>query len=185
MLNPSFIAVAGLLAATLATGASAQGMHGMEHGKMDHGNHPAMADSAAGQPGDPARATRTVNVTALDTMRFEPGKLKVKPGETLRIVVTNAGKVPHELTIGDRNAQLEHEQMMQRMPGMKHDDPGSVTLAPGETRTLVWQFGEAGTVEFACHAPGHYPAGMVSVVDVAKDQAPAAGIHGDHSQHVK
>ena len=180
------IAAAGMVAAALATGSYAQGVHGgmdhgtMGHGAMDHGTF------AAGRPGDPAQAVRTIKVMALDTMRFEPGKLLVGSGETVRIEVTNAGKVPHELTIGDRKAQLEHERMMQGMSGMKHDDPSSVTLAPGETKTLVWQFGEPGTVEFGCHVPGHYPAGMVSTVEVAAAQgAPAAGVHGEHSQHGK
>lgn len=182
------IAAAGMVAAVLATGSYAQGGHGagheaigeatMGHGAIDHGA------SAAGRPGDPAQASRTIKVTALDTMRFEPGKLVVGSGETVRIEVTNAGKVPHELTIGDRKAQLAHEQMMQNMPGMKHDDPGSVALAPGETRTLVWQFGEPGTVEVGCHVRGHYPAGMVSVVQVVEaNGAQAGGMHGDHSQH--
>lgn len=179
------IAAIGLVAATLGA-AHAQGVHGgMDHGTMGHGamDHGA---SAAGRPGDPAKASRTLKVTALDTMRFEPGKLVVGSGETVRIEMTNAGKVPHELTIGERKVQLEHERMMQNMPGMKHDDPGSVTLAPGETKTIVWQFGEPGTVEFGCHVPGHDPAGMISTVEVAAAQgAPAAGVHGEHSQHGK
>ena len=183
----SFRVVAiGLVAAALGAAAHAQGVHGgMDHGTMGHGamDHGA---SAAGRPGDPAKASRTLKVTALDTMRFEPGKLVVGSGETVRIEVTNAGKVPHELTIGERKVQLEHERMMQTMPGMKHDDPGSVTLAPGETKTLVWQFGEPGTVEFGCHVPGHYPAGMTSMVEVtAANGAAAAAMHGDHSQHGK
>lgn len=180
------IAAAGMVAAALATGSYAQGTHGgMDHGTMGHGamDHGA---SAAGRPGDPAQASRTIKVTALDTMRFEPGRLTVGSGETVRIEITNAGKVPHELTIGERKVQLEHERMMQNMPGMKHADPSSVTLAPGETKTLVWRFGEPGTVEFGCHAPGHYPAGMVSIVEVASaERVPAAGTHGDHPQHGK
>ncbi len=168
-----YLAAAGVLAAGLAGGAAAQGMQGMEHGQMGHGGeqhaqHAASAASAAGQPGDPARASRTVKVTALDTMRFEPAKLAVKAGETVRFEVTNAGKVAHEFTIGDAKTQREHEEMMQKMPGMKHDDPNSVSLAPGETKTLVWQFGKPGTAELGCHEPGHYPAGMRSLVAVAK-----------------
>ena len=169
------VAVAGLFAAIFGASASAQGMPGMDHGSMGHGEHGAMAASAAGQPGDAGLAGRTVNITALDTMRFEPAKLAVKAGETVRFVVTNAGKLQHEFTIGDAQKQLEHEQMMQSMPGMRHEESNSVSLAPGETKTLVWQFGESDSVEIGCHEPGHYPAGMRTVVEVV-NAASASGM---------
>ncbi len=164
--------LSGLLAGALVLGGTAQASPGatqqqhMDHSAMTHGDHGSTEASAAGRPGDPTRATRTIEVTALGTMRFEPEIIQAKAGETVRIVVTNAGKLEHELTIGDRSTQLEHEKMMREMPGMEHEDPGSVTLAPGETKTLVWEFGAPRIVEFACHVPGHYPAGMVSIVEV-------------------
>ena len=169
--------IVGLLAAGFGTGAPGQSTQSMDHGNMA---------STAGQPGDPARAMRTVEVTALDTMRFEPAKLAVQAGETVRFVVTNAGKLQHEFTIGDAKMQLEHEKMMQEMPGMRHEEPNSVALAPGETKTLVWRFGEPGTVEIGCHEPGHYPAGMRAIVEVVKRPAGASGAprggpgHGMH-----
>lgn len=178
------VAVAGLFAAIFGASASAQGMPGMDHGSMGRGEHGAMAASAAGQPGDPARATRTVDVTALDTMRFEPAMLTVNAGETVRFVVTNAGKVQHEFTIGDAQTQLAHEQMMQSRPGMRHEEPNSVSLAPGETKALVWQFPESGSVEIGCHEPGHYPAGMRTVVEVAKGAGASGTPRGTgHGMH--
>lgn len=110
---------------------------------------------------------RTINIKASDTMRFEPAALTVKAGETIRFVVTNVGKLPHELVVGTAQEQKAHEQMMQQMHGMKHEDANSVTVGPGQTKTLVWQFGSAQNIELACHVPGHYPAGMVSKVSVA------------------
>jgi uncharacterized cupredoxin-like copper-binding protein len=44
--------------------------------------------------------------------------------------------------------------------GHAHDDPNAISLAPGETKELTWRFVEAGTVEYGCHEPGHYEAGM-------------------------
>jgi uncharacterized cupredoxin-like copper-binding protein len=78
--------------------------------------------------------------------------------------VKNVGQVRHELSIGDRASQREHAEMMQAMPGMVHNDPNAVTLEPGETKQLVWKFDKpvAGKIEFACHEPGRYEAGMVS-----------------------
>lgn len=133
---------------------------------MEHGGHDKHGSGASGQPGKASQVSRTVNVKASDTMRFDPATLQVKAGETIRFVVNNVGKVPHEFVIGTPAEQKEHEQMMQKMPGMKHEDANAVTLEPGETKTLIWQFGNAQAIELGCHIPGHYPAGMVSKVSV-------------------
>jgi len=156
-------------------------MKGMDHSKMGNpspsekghasstGGKNAGAEhgaTAAGQAGIAAKATRTVNVKASDTMRFDPQSLQVKAGETIRFVVTNVGKLPHEFVIGTPQEQKAHAQMMQKMPGMKHEESNALSLAAGETKTLVWQFSNTQLVELACHVPGHYPAGMVSKVTV-------------------
>lgn len=138
---------------------------------MGHAGHGGQAghhgSSAAGKAGSASQATRTVNVVALDTMRFEPSNIRVQAGETIRFMVTNKGKLPHEFVIGTAMEQKQHEEMMQKMPNMKHEDENAVSLAPGETKTLVWQFGQADDVQMGCHVPGHYPAGMVSKVSVS------------------
>ena len=54
-----------------------------------------------GQQGDPAKATRTVHITMNDAMRFEPGELVIKQGETVRFVVVNKGKILHEMVLGN------------------------------------------------------------------------------------
>jgi len=54
------------------------------------------------------------------------------------------------------------------MPDMVHEDANTLTLEPGETKSLVWQFTEAGKLEVACHIPGHYEAGMRSRVVVGR-----------------
>ena len=120
---------------------------------------------AFGHPGTAAKADRTVKITALDTMRFVPATVRVRPGETVRFVVTNEGKLVHEFILGDRREQAEHEREMQRMGGMAMpDEANGVTLQPGQTKTLIWTFGKAGVVEYACHQPGHYAAGMVGKI---------------------
>jgi uncharacterized cupredoxin-like copper-binding protein len=165
-----------------------QGMQGMNHGSMqrmegmegmsnaEHGAHEHADEhgaSAAGRPGDESRIDRMVKVTAYDTMRYKPQTLTVEPGETIRFVVTNAGKIRHEFVIGTAKEQHEHEEMMKQMPHMMHEDQNALTLEPGETKPLIWQFGKAGLVEFTCHVLGHYPAGMVSKVFVGTAGAPS------------
>lgn len=124
--------------------------------------------SAAGQVGSLKKVGRTIKISTLDTMRYDKEIIRAKPGETVRFVVTNSGKIKHEFAIGTREEQLEHAEMMASMPDMEHDEGNAVTLEPGETRELIWQFGKAGAVEIACHLPGHYEAGMKARVNVKK-----------------
>ena len=108
-----------------------------------------------------------IHIRALDTLRFDPARVVVSRGETVKFVVTNVGKLAHEFVIGDAAEQAAHEKEMQAMPGksMKHDVNG-ISLPPGQTRTLVWTFTRDGTVEYACHIPGHFAAGMVGKIIV-------------------
>jgi uncharacterized cupredoxin-like copper-binding protein len=126
------------------------------------------AASVAGQPGDSAKATRTVDVTMNDTMRFSPNAIPVKAGDTIRFQVRNAGMIEHEMVIGTTAELKEHAKMMREMAGEKHAAPNKLTLAPGAQGTLVWRFEKPGTVDFACLVPGHFEAGMVGKVVVRK-----------------
>jgi uncharacterized cupredoxin-like copper-binding protein len=126
----------------------------------------AWAHDDFGRPGDPKKATRTVRIGMADTMRYTPSELKVRPGETVKFVVHNNGKVDHEMVLGTMQALKEHAEMMKRHPGMHHDDSHSVDVAPGKFAILVWQFTKAGTFHFGCFEPGHFEAGMVGKIEV-------------------
>lgn len=152
----------GTLVLALAVPALADDMHAMH---MQHGQGNAAA-TAIGEAGDDAQATRTVDVDMRDTMRFSPATITVRRGDTVRFVVTNNGKVRHEMTLGTASALAEHAKMMQQMPDMKHAEANAVTVDPGQRKTLVWHFTRPGTVEFACLEPGHFEAGMRGVVNV-------------------
>jgi uncharacterized cupredoxin-like copper-binding protein len=136
----------------------------------DHGQHmsqkPHAHHSAAGEPGKPAMVNRTIHITMLDTMRYEPSSINVKAGETIRFVVENRGWLIHEFGIGTAEDQMEHAEMMKAMPDMQHDDPNIITVESGQRKELIWRFTKTGTFEIACHVPGHYPAGMKMVVAV-------------------
>ena len=136
----------------------------------DHGgDHAQGADehaSAVGKPGDPAQAKRTIEVVMSDNMRFTPNKIAVKRGETVKFVVKNAGQTKHEMVLGSMKELKEHAEMMRKMPGMEHADPNMVTVEPGKTGELVWQFTRAGTFDFACLIPGHFEAGMAGKLAV-------------------
>ena len=121
-----------------------------------------------GSPGKSAAVTRTVSITAIDKMRFKPAQLSVRAGQTVRFVIRNAGKLTHEFIIGDRVEQREHEAEMRANPKMKMDhDVNGVVIQPGQVRKIIWTFpAHATIIEYACHEPGHFAAGMVGTIHV-------------------
>jgi len=169
------ILVLGALPALAMAGGDHAGGHGMSDGhvmEQQHGSHDMRGmshdshEAGAGRPGDPARVSRTIEVTMGDTMRFEPDHLKFKAGETVRFVVRNDGKIRHEMVLGTVAELKEHADMMRTMPAMQHADPNMISLAPGEQGDVVWQFDRSGAFDFACLVPGHLEAGMTGKIEV-------------------
>lgn len=147
--------------------------------------HHHSAPLTVGEPAKAVGTTRTVMIKMIDNA-YEPESVQVKAGETVRFVLTNAGQLLHEFNLGTAAMHVEHQkemammmehgmltptgmnqQMMKMDMGghtMKHDDPNSVLIAPGEKKELVWKFTKAVDLEFACNIPGHYESGMVGQV---------------------
>jgi uncharacterized cupredoxin-like copper-binding protein len=143
---------------TRATAAFASGNHAGGH---------AHVEQSIGIAGDAAKVSRTVTVDMSDAMRFTPSSITVKQGETVRLIVKNSGAVKHELVLGTEKELKEHNEVMKKNPEMEHADANMVTVAPGKTGEVIWQFTKAGKVNFACLQPGHYDAGMKGTVTVA------------------
>src|SRR5450830_23351 len=159
-----------LIAALLATAsfnAAAQNMQAMPAMSHHHAEHAEHAGDTVGQPGAAGKVTRTIKVDMSDNMRFTPERLQVKAGDTIRFVVSNSGKIRHELVFGDEAQLKAHYAAMLKNPEMEHADDNQITLEPGKSCELIWQFTQAGTVNFACLQPGHYDAGMKGSVTVA------------------
>lgn len=163
----SILALSMLPVLAMAAGSHAGGHGGPDHGMPGH-DMSTMSHVASpnGQPGDPAQVTRTIEIQMLDTMRFSPGEIQVKAGETIRFSVKNPGKLPHEMVIGSLADLKAHAIEMRKNPGMKHAEPNAITLDPGQRGGIVWRFDQAGTVDFACTIPGHMEGGMVGKVQV-------------------
>lgn len=113
-------------------------------------------------------STERVSVTLTDAMLIDPASMSVPAGRPITFVVTNAGKIPHEFTLGNAVVQDVHEQEMLEMGGMPmtHDEPNAISVAPGETKELVYTFASPGMSFAGCHVPGHYPAGMKAEIHV-------------------
>lgn len=162
-------------AMTMSATAFAAGAHSGGHG------------GGSGEPGKASEVSRTINVEMHDNY-YEPESIEVNPGETVRFVIENKGNLVHEFNIGTPDMHEAHQEEMMMMvehgviqggklnqnmmnmdmgngKTMKHDDPNSVLLEPGQSKEVVWKFTEKGDIEFACNVPGHYQAGMYGDVN--------------------
>lgn len=141
------------------------------HAERNHEGGRAEAHSAEHDHGDQIAAAATgidriIEVTAID-IDFDPGTIAVQAGETIRFVITNEGAIDHEFVVGDRAAQLAHAEQMAAMGReMDHAHTSAVRVAPGETAELVWTFEAGPELQFACHVPGHYRAGMWGNIEI-------------------
>ena len=141
---------------------------GDEHHAGKEEKHGKGHADTVGKPGNPEKVSRTIDVEMNDTMRFSPASIRVKPGETIKFVLKNSGKVKHEMVLGSMKELKKHAALMQKFPEMEHADPNMASVEPGKTGELVWQFTKAGTFDFACLQPGHFEAGMVGKVAVKR-----------------
>lgn len=123
-------------------------------------------EHAWGREGDPKKATRTIRIKMADNMRFTPDTIEAKQGETIKFVVSNNGKVMHEMVIGTKQELAKHAELMKKHPNMEHDEPYMAHVAASKKIDLVWQFTKAGVFEFACLIPGHFEAGMRGTIRV-------------------
>lgn len=144
-------------------------------GVLAHGNaHAVSVDLKGPLPeqmpwgiaGRADQAVRTVKVSMGDDMRFSPGRMLVKQGETVRIQVQNTGKLLHEFVIGTPEENAKHAELMIKFPGMEHDAPYMAHVDPGQVGEIIWTFNKPGQFEFACLIAGHYQAGMVGTIQV-------------------
>ena len=160
---------AALSALALIAVPPAASSHGTEghHAGAKAAKPAAVEQQPFGRAGDPAKVRRTIAIGMSDAMRYEPAEIRVKQGETVKIVASNKGQVLHEIVIGTMDALKEHAALMRKFPEMEHDEPNMAHVKPGAREDLVWQFNKPGEFYFACLIPGHFEAGMVGKIVVA------------------
>ena len=121
----------------------------------------AVASTQPG-PGSPgfvpgtASAPRVVRIVATPRLRFVPGTVTVKQGETITFEVTTMGPLVHEFMVGPA-ADVAADK-----PGT----PEVADLGMMGTGTLTYTFDGPGPYAYACHATGHYEAGMTGTITV-------------------
>lgn len=113
---------------------------------------PGSPDSSPGTASSP----RIVRIVASAQLRFVPDAVTVKQGETVTFVVTTMGPIVHEFMVGPA-ADVAAD---------KPDTPEIADIGMMEARSLTYTFDGPGPYAFACHAPGHYEAGMAGAITV-------------------
>ena len=126
----------------------------MAHGDGGHAKAPKTSISSEQHPfgveGDPKRASRTVAITMDDTMHYSQSDIRVAQGETVTFVISNKGKLMHELVLGTEEELKEHAEQMRKNPEMEHDEPYMAHVKPGATEKMTWKFTKAGTFAYSC-----------------------------------
>jgi uncharacterized cupredoxin-like copper-binding protein len=82
-------------------------------------------------------------------------------------VVVNGDPLHHELIVGPAAV---HERHARGTEAEHPSIPGEVSVDLNGTAVTTYTFEEPGTVEFACHLPGHYEHGMHGTVEVVDAQ---------------
>ena len=135
-------------------------------GEKGHGHN---AGFSAGEPGDPKKPARIVQVTMNEgdgKMMYVPASIEIRRGEQIKFVLRNNGALDHEFILATTAENLKHADEMKKNPEMEHDDPNAKRLAPKKVNEIVWKFTKAGQFEYGCLIPGHREAGMIGTVVV-------------------
>jgi uncharacterized cupredoxin-like copper-binding protein len=116
-----------------------------------------------------ARGPVPVKVT-LSEMKIELSMTTFEVGVPYRFIVTNAGKVPHEMMLmpPSMDGKTMSTMPMTQLDTMALTHIHDSDLAPGAKWIVEYTFTRqnAGTLEVACYLPGHYDAGMYRAISV-------------------
>jgi Cu+-exporting ATPase len=146
----------GIAAVALAIGAAA-----LFFARGDMSQQSSMGVVAA----DSRPVTRTINIETTDALRFSPDRISVNAGDTVAFEISNSGVLPHEFFVGTPAEQQAHETEMSATSSMMNE-PNAVDVPASGTARLIYTFDQPGTLEYGCHVPGHYSAGMFGTITV-------------------
>ena len=142
--------------------------------------------NAIGTKGKASDVNKVIVVNMHDNY-YEPSKIEIKKGETVKFVVKNKGELVHEFNIATKEMHLKHQPEMMKMVvneiivggkidknkmkemsktdhSMSHSHSNSVLLEPNQSAELIWKFNTDSILEAACNIPGHYESGMVAKI---------------------
>lgn len=120
---------------------------------------PGSSSMNPGAPGFVAgtvAAPRIVQIVAGPGLRFYPDVVLVVVGETIAFEVTTMGYTTHEFMVGPA-ADVAADAAA---------TPEVADIGMMGTKSVTYTFDGPGPFTFACHAPGHYEAGMKGTIAI-------------------
>lgn len=129
------------------------GMMGGSYGGMMGGYGSSDADpqpETSGFVAGTAASPRTIRIVAGPGYAFYPSSVTVQRGETVTFVVTTMGPLAHEFMVGPADAVAADQSGTPEVAG----------IGMMQTKSLTYTFEGSGPYAYACHADGHYEAGM-------------------------
>jgi uncharacterized cupredoxin-like copper-binding protein len=160
------------LTATLVVGSGPFGMMGGRPSSMMGGGSYGAAGSAGmmgslgtGSSAGPGSggfvagtvaAPRVIRIYAGPGYAFSPSSIPVAHGETVTFVVATMGPTAHEFMVGPADAVASDTS----------GTPEVADIGMMQAKSLTYTFDGPGPYAFACHAAGHYEAGMRGTIVV-------------------
>jgi plastocyanin len=129
------------------------GGFGYMMGGYDDGPQPGAPGFVAGTQASP----RVVRILAGPGYAFSPSNLTILRGETVTFLVTTMGPYAHEFMVGPADA----------VAADREGTPEIADIGMMQTKALTYTFEGSGPYAYACHAAGHYEAGMSGTITVA------------------
>lgn len=142
---------------------------------------PASATASAPATNAAPAAVRTIEITGGDNMKFNLQKIEAKPGEELKVVLTNIGTQPKEV-MGHNWVLLQKEadpaafaaaavtaKATDYIPAALQNQVIAHTalLGPRKSDEITFKAPDAaGDYPFLCSFPAHYQVGMKGVLTV-------------------
>jgi uncharacterized cupredoxin-like copper-binding protein len=103
-----------------------------------------------------AAVPRVVRIAAGPDLRFYPDVVRVAAGETITFEVTTMGMTTHEFMVGP-TADVAAD---------KAGTPEVADIGMMQAKAVTYAFTGSGPFGFACHAPGHFEAGMKGTIEI-------------------
>ena len=101
-------------------------------------------------------APRVIRIAATDQLRFAPAVVPIVAGETITFQIANVGMQVHEFKVGP-TADVAADAP---------ETPEIADIGMMGVKTLTYTFDGPGPFAFACHAPGHFEAGMIGSITI-------------------
>ena len=159
-LTISSVALGAVVVGRSAPGGNYGGMMGGNsgnYGGMMGGNaSPAPQPGSAGFVPGTTTSPRSIPVIAGPGYFFSPSTITVAHDETVTFVVTTMGPLSHEFMVGPADAVTTD------LAGT----PEVADIGMMQTKSLTYTFNGSGPYAYACHATGHYEAGMRGIIIV-------------------